>query len=140
MRVIIAGGRNVSNGAFLLEAIAQSGFKITEVVCGLASGADTLGKEWAEKSGIPVKEFPALWDKIDVPGAIIKYRNGKSYNVRAGYDRNIKMAEYADALIALWDGRSAGTKDMIKESDRRKLKIFIYRVDKVMDKISEDLF
>ena len=24
------------------------------------------------------------------------------------------MAEYADRLIAFWDGRSSGTKDMIK--------------------------
>jgi hypothetical protein len=140
MKVIIAGGRNISNIGFLIEAIDQSGFEITEVICGLAAGADILGKEWAENNGIPVKEFPAEWDRIDVPGAIVKYRSGKSYNARAGHDRNAKMAEYADALIALWDGRSPGTKGMIKEADKRKLSIFIYRIDKLLDKISEDLF
>ena len=31
----------------------------------------------------------------------------------AGFKRNMKMAEYADVLLAIWDGESKGTKHMI---------------------------
>ena len=32
---------------------------------------------------------------------------------KAGYLRNVDMAEYADALVAFWDGKSKGTGHMI---------------------------
>ena len=38
------------------------------------------------------------------------------------------MAEYADALVALWDGRSRGTKNMIDEAMKRELKVFVLKV------------
>lgn len=39
------------------------------------------------------------------------------------------MAVYAEALIAIWDGRSKGTKHMIAMAKKRELPIFIYRTD-----------
>lgn len=81
------------------RADAQGFFKITEVVCGLAKGADTWGKEWAEQLGFPVKEFPADWEK---------------YGKAAGAIRNKQMADYADAAIVfIWDD-SRGSKHMIE--------------------------
>ena len=41
------------------------------------------------------------------------------------------MAEYGDALIAIWDGESRGTKNMIEEATKRKLQVFVYRADQV---------
>ena len=38
------------------------------------------------------------------------------------------MAEYADALIAVWDGESRGTKNMIDEATSRNLKLFVYKI------------
>lgn len=38
------------------------------------------------------------------------------------------MADYADALIAIWDGESRGTANMIEEAEKRGLKVFVYRV------------
>ena len=35
------------------------------------------------------------------------------------------MANYADALIAFWDGKSRGTKHMIDLAKRAKLKVRI---------------
>lgn len=35
------------------------------------------------------------------------------------------MAEYADALIAFWDGKSKGTKNMIEEAEKRNLKVIV---------------
>jgi hypothetical protein len=35
------------------------------------------------------------------------------------------MAQYADALIAIWDGKSAGTANMIEQAKNRRLQIHI---------------
>lgn len=86
MRVIIAGSRLITYMQPVEELIEESGYDITEVVCGMARGVDESGCRWATLHNIPIKEFPALWDK-----------HGK----RAGYLRNKEMGEYADALILL---------------------------------------
>ncbi len=48
--------------------------------------------------------------------------HGKS----AGHIRNAEMADYADALIAFWDGKSRGTANMIENARKRGLKIKIF--------------
>jgi hypothetical protein len=99
MRVIIAGSRTITDMDLLESAIIESGFDISEVVCGGARGVDELGKQWAKKSRLPYKLFPAKWQL-----------HGK----QAGFIRNTEMSKYAEALIALWDGSSKGTKHMIR--------------------------
>jgi len=101
MKTIVAGGRSFKD-AVLLDKILWdwAGFTSTrmEVVSGTANGADKCGEQWATTNGIGIKRFPAQWDEY-----------GKS----AGYRRNVEMADYAEALIAFWDGKSKGTKHMI---------------------------
>ena len=63
MKVIIAGSRDCEDYVSLLVAIHLSHFEITEVVSGCARGADKMGERWAEEHGIPVKRFPADWNK-----------------------------------------------------------------------------
>jgi glycerophosphoryl diester phosphodiesterase len=94
------------------EAIKLSGFFITEVVSGTASGVDILGERWARLRQIPVKRFPANW----------------SLGKRAGYLRNVEMACYAEAVIVVWDGVSRGSKHMIDIAHTKKLKVFIYNL------------
>jgi hypothetical protein len=36
------------------------------------------------------------------------------------------MADYADALIAIWDGKSRGTKHMVETARYRGMKVFIH--------------
>ncbi len=85
---------------------------MTEIVSGGARGADTLGEKFAEQYGSSVKSFPADWDK-----------HGKS----AGYIRNEAMAEYANVLIAFWDGESRGTKHMIDLALKHGLDIHVFQ-------------
>src|SRR5271154_2016118 len=99
MKTIIAGCRNYNNYDFIEKGIASCSIPITEVVCGMANGVDLLGYKWAENNGIPIVKFPADWDK---------------YGKAAGPKRNKQMAEYAEALIAFWDYKSAGTGNMIR--------------------------
>lgn len=82
------------------------------IVCGKARGADTFGERYGKKNGYEVREFPALWDI-----------EGKS----AGYRRNVRMAENADALVAFWDGESRGTGHMIDIATKKKIKVRIVR-------------
>ena len=68
------------------------------IVSGTAKGADKLGELYAKNKSYPVHPFPADW-----------HLHGKS----AGYKRNKRMAQYADALVAFYDGSSKGTGHMI---------------------------
>ena len=110
MKVIIAGGRDFYDEALLKQAIKDSDFDITQVVSGGAAGADSLGEEWAHANNKLLKIFPAEWDV---------------HGNAAGPIRNGLMAKYADALIAMWDGESRGTKDMISKAKKNRLKIYI---------------
>lgn len=115
MITIIAGCRTADDYRILQDGIHQVvDWDITEVVCGCAQGADELGRKWAELHNIPVKEFPANWEK-----------HGKTAGVR----RNESMAKYADALVALWDGKSPGTGHMIQYALKEGLTVRIWRID-----------
>jgi hypothetical protein len=61
-----------------------------------------------------VKQFPADWNGI--------------YKRSAGIIRNIEMAKYAHALLALWDGKSKGTEHMILEMHRQGKPVHVYLV------------
>jgi hypothetical protein len=112
MKTIIAGGRDYvatcATWCFLDDVHSTLG--ITEVVSGCARGADAAGERWAEMRSIPIRRFPADWDK-----------HGK----RAGPIRNRQMAEYADALIAFPGGR--GTQDMLRQARERGLLVYEYK-------------
>ena len=114
MKIIIAGGRNFRDYDKLRESCDNIlvNQKDVEIVSGMAAGADTLGERYAQEKGYEVKKFPAQWDLY-----------GKS----AGYKRNQQMAEYADGLIAFWDGKSRGTKHMIDIATNKGLKVRVIR-------------
>lgn len=110
MKTIIAGSRSITDYESIKQAITSSRFEITEVVSGTARGVDTLGERWAAENNVPVKRFPANWSA-----------HGKA----AGPMRNQTMADYADALILVWDGRSRGSADMLARAVRGGLKVFV---------------
>lgn len=114
MKVIIAGSRDIREPIKVHDAIAAAVIKIpiiTEVVCGEAEGVDKIGKAWAKAANIPIKSFPADW---------------KTWGKVAGFKRNRDMADYADALIAVWDGKSKGTHDMIELMAEMNKPIYVY--------------
>lgn len=115
MICIIAGSRTATQEQ-TYEASRLSGWsgEIAETLDGGALGADRWGSEWSRAMRLSIKMFRANWDQ-----------HGRA----AGPIRNRKMAEHADALIAVWDGKSRGTKNMIEEATNRGLKVFVYRTD-----------
>lgn len=113
MRVVIAGSRTITDYFEVKQAILLSGFVITEVISGDARGVDKLGETWAKENKIPVQIFPADWLR---------------YGRAAGFRRNRQMAFYSDALIAVWDGSSRGTGDMIRQMEKLKKPFYVHRV------------
>ena len=113
MKVIIAGSRSISDHKKVSRAIKlamSAGIKFDEVVTGGAKGVDTVAHRLAEAVDVPTSVFNADWGK-----------HGKA----AGPIRNRRMADYADALVAVWDGESRGTRDMIRQARKTGLEIFV---------------
>lgn len=144
MRVVIFGGRGIDDRTVLDRAVAaaaEKGIIPTEVACGLAPGADELGRAWANERGVTVVPFPAAWGDLDAPGAVVRYRHdGSAYNAKAGFDRNKDMGEWADAGIGIWDGRSRGTKSMIDILKGLRKPVHVERVDEPPAPRSPGLF
>lgn len=115
-KVIVAGGRDFNNYEGLsksLDYLLKNINDDIQVVCGHGSRRRSAWQSNMQKSmGIKSFYFPADWDL-----------DGKS----AGFKRNVKMAEYADALVAFWDGSSRGTKHMIDTAKEKGLDIRIKR-------------
>lgn len=120
LRVIIAGTRTINaDHPRALEAlhavVAASRFDIGCVVSGGARGADELGERYARWRGLPLQVYPADW---------------RTHGRAAGPIRNEEMARNADALIALWDGESPGTRHMIETARAAGLPVYIRRTDR----------
>ena len=62
-----------------------------------------MGERYAAENGFTVEIFMAEWDK---------------YGRAAGPIRNEKMVDIANLVIAFWDGKSRGTKSLIKYAER----------------------
>jgi hypothetical protein len=120
-KLILAGGRDFIDSTAIVDAInslEEAGMFTTanlEIVSGMAEGADMTGYDLAKENGLAVEEFHAEWNDVhtDAPCVVGTNKYGNKYNKLAGFNRNHEMGQYADGLLAFWDGKSRGTKDMI---------------------------
>lgn len=112
MKYIVAGGRDFNN-YHVLTKILDIFINPEEdvIISGGAQGADELGARYAAEYGVPLQIFPAYWDKY-----------GKS----AGFIRNAEMGEHADCAIVFWDGKSKGSKHMIKTMKYLRKQCYVY--------------
>ena len=94
MKLAIIGSRNA--GAVDIAAHIQE--QPTEVVSGGARGVDTYAARYAAENNIPLKVFKPDY-KVHLQGAPIR--------------RNELIVQYADKVLAFWDGKSRGTKYVI---------------------------
>lgn len=114
MKTIIAGSRTITDYKELLKAIDKIDWKITQVLSGNARGVDRLGERWARENNIPLEKYYPDWDK---------------YGKAGGFKRNEKMVWNAEALLALWDGKTKGTKHTITLAQNRGLANYIHIVN-----------
>lgn len=112
---LIAGSRTINSYNLLEEIIEKSGFDISCIVHGGASGVDSLGKKWALKNGIHHEPFLPKW---------------KELGLGAGHIRNAEMVKVADHAIIIWDGESRGTKGTITCCRKKGIPFYLHKVEK----------
>lgn len=119
-RVIICGSRNFADKerCFRYLDFHLKYRPYVEIVSGHAKGADSFGEEYAKEHNLKLTVFPADW---------------KKYGRAAGPIRNREMLQYASeespVIIAFWDGKSAGTKNMIEQGRKAGAEVYIDRID-----------
>lgn len=96
MKVAVVGSRSIT--AYPLKEVLPA--ETTEIISGGARGVDTLAREYAQQHGIPLTEIRPDYA-----------RYGKGAPLR----RNLEIIKRADMVIALWDGKSTGTAQVIAE-------------------------
>lgn len=110
MRIAVIGSRNLTVsdlGKYLPDTV-------TEIVSGGAKGIDLCAKEYALAHNIALKEFLPDY---------------KKYGRSAPLHRNLEIIQYADMVIAFWDGTSHGTKYVIQECKKmqKPLRLFLWK-------------
>ena len=77
---------------------------VTEIVSGGARGIDTCARQYALSAKIKLTEFRPDYER---------------YGRAAPLKRNDQIVDYADHIVAIWDGASRGTKYTIERCQRR---------------------
>lgn len=107
MKIAVIGSRNITVenlGKYLPK-------EITEIVSGGAKGVDTSAREYALSNSIKLTEFLPEYSK---------------FKKAAPLKRNLQIIEYADIVVAFWDGKSKGTKFVIDSCKKLNKKIVVY--------------
>ena len=86
---------------------------VTEIVSGGARGIDTCAREYAGANGLKLTEFLPDY---------------KRYGRGAPLKRNLQIIEYADEVLAFWDGQSRGTKYVIEQCKKRNKKVTVRKI------------
>lgn len=94
MKLAVIGSRNLMH--VVLENYLPQG--VTEIVSGGARGVDCQARAYALENGIKLTEFLPEYER---------------YGRGAPLRRNKRIVDYADEVLALWDGVSRGTAHVI---------------------------
>lgn len=108
MKVAVIGSRGLHVDH--LEDYLPEG--VTEIVSGGARGIDACAKDYALRHGLKLTEFLPEYEK---------------YGRGAPLRRNITIIEYADFVLAFWDGKSRGTKYVIDNCKKRNIPVAVYQ-------------
>ena len=108
MKIAVIGSRNLmvnDLGKYLPN-------DVTEIVSGGARGIDTCAREYANAKGLKLTEFLPDY---------------KMYGRGAPLKRNLQIIDYADCVLAFWDGKSRGTKFVIEhcKAQGKPIRIFL---------------
>jgi len=112
MKIAVVGSRNT-----MVSDINRYIPECDEIVSGGASGADTCAEEYAKKKGLKYTVFLPQYELYGRAAPIV---------------RNKKIVDYADKIIAFWNGSSKGTLSVIEyaQKARKPCEVIICRDDK----------
>lgn len=116
MKLVVAGTRQYNNPKVIYDEInnIRKQHKITEILQGgCPNSADQTAEKYAKEKGITSTTINADWDNL-----------GK----KAGPIRNQELAEKGDILLAFWDGKSPGTRDMIYKMRKKGKETIVKKI------------
>lgn len=115
MKIAIIGSRKFLDYELLKTTMdnykQENNVEYSLIVSGGATGADTLGEQYADDNGIEKLILYAEWNKY-----------GKNL---AGHIRNGQIVKNSDFLFAFWDGKSTGTKNCMELAERKGIPIIV---------------
>jgi hypothetical protein len=124
MKLGVVGSRSILNRDAVTAAIMDCPWLPTGVkpmdmdltlVSGGADGVDTSAELWAEENGFLIDVIEPNYD--DWSGE------------HPAKQRNTGIVEASDAVVAVWDGHSNGTRDTIDKALDRSVPLYVEIVD-----------
>lgn len=110
MKLAIVGSRSITD--FNLDSYIPE--NVTEIVSGGARGVDRLAEKYAKDHNIKFTVFLPDYEGHGRAAPILRDR---------------EIIEYADKILAIWDGESKGTRFMINESHRQNKLLQVVHYD-----------
>lgn len=101
MEVVVSGSRSIESYGLVRSAVERAPFDVDHIIHGGARGVDNSAKRFAAINSIEATEVNPDYGQ---------------YGDSAPLKRNTEMVKMADAVIAVWDGESNGTKHTIGEA------------------------
>ncbi len=108
MKIAVIGSRNIVG--IDIEKYASDA---DEIVSGGAVGVDTCAAEYARANSLKLTVFLPEYERYGRGAPIV---------------RNKQIVDYADKVIAFWDGKSKGTLSVIKYAEKVGKECEIVRV------------
>ena len=99
MKLAVIGSRNLTN----VDLASYISKEVNEIVSGGAIGVDTCAAQYARRQGLKLTEFLPKYERYGRAAPIV---------------RNKEIVDYADKVIAFWDGSSKGTLSVIRYAQK----------------------
>ncbi len=113
MKIAVIGSRHAS-GRAAAQILKELPAYTSEIVSGGAAGTDTAAEQVALILSLPIKIF---------------YPDYARYGKAAPLMRNLEIIDYADEVLAFWDGSSRGTQHVIAQCIRKGKPVRIVPLD-----------
>ncbi len=110
MKIAIVGSRNLQIDN--IYGYLPKDIQVTEVISGGVKGIDLCARDFAERHHLKLTEFLPNYDVY-----------GKAAPIR----RNEQIVDYADRVLAFWDGISKGTKYVIDHCKKKGKPITVFQ-------------
>ena len=114
MKIAVIGSREIDN----IDLKKHLPEECDEIVSGGARGVDTLAANYAVQNGIKLTEFLPNYEVFGKSAPIV---------------RNRTIVDYADGVIAFWDGISRGTAYVINYCNKVGKPVKIVRMRRKTD-------
>lgn len=122
MRVAIVGSRHfpeLERVAEYVRALPAS----TSLVTGSASGVDATATRVARERGLPVRVLAASFEE--------------ARDVASSVERNRRLVDACDVLVAFWDGSSEGTRRTVERALDGAREVHVYPSSKPLPRQSD---